>query len=89
MLKYNHLFTGHTIIYSNIRDNPIHPTSWDTSVGYLVKNMADAQRTIKEKTYSMFHNSHSLARTGSGNVPFPVLSNTDKRKKMADHEVVY
>ena len=29
------------------------------------------------------------ARTGSGNVPYPVLSNTDKRKKMADHEVVY
>ncbi len=29
------------------------------------------------------------ARTGSGNVPFPVLSNTDKRKKKADHEVVY
>ncbi len=29
------------------------------------------------------------ARTGSGNVPFPVLSNTDKGKKMADHEVVY
>ncbi len=29
------------------------------------------------------------ARTGSGNVPFQVLSNTDKRKKMADHEVVY
>ena len=29
------------------------------------------------------------ARTWSGNVPYPVLSNTDKRKKMADHEVVY
>ncbi len=31
---------------SNIRGDPIHPTMRDTSVGYLVKNMASAQKTI-------------------------------------------